>query len=262
MTAGISTASLFQRVLNEDALPLFHEWGVGEAEVFLTSFCEYEPRFAKELAARKGNVHINSVHVLNTQFEPQLYSAHPRVRADAFAYLEKTMRSARVLGANYYTFHGLARIKRTFSEDMQRTGAATARIAEFCAKFGVQLSFENVEWAFYNRPGIFRALKEFCPNLKGTLDVKQARISGFDYQDYLNEMCGSISHVHVSDLTAEGKMCLPGRGAFDFDRLFSRLRDAGFTGCVLLESYAKDYGDLGELKTAYEFLAEKAYRYS
>ena len=75
---GISTASLFLRKNNEEALPLLNEWGIPYAEVFLTSFSEYNPRFASALAAGKGEVRVHSVHVLNTQFEPQLYAEHPR----------------------------------------------------------------------------------------------------------------------------------------------------------------------------------------
>lgn len=262
MQAGISTASLFLRENNEEALPLLAEWGVGTAEVFLTSYCEYEPEFAQTLAARKKNVRIHSVHVLNTHFEPQLYAEHPRVKADAFSWLDKAMRSANLLGARYYTFHGIARLKRTFRENFARTGEITEEIFRFCAERGVTLAYENVEWAFYNRPGVFRELKARCPSLRGVLDLKQARITGYDYREYLDEMGGAISHVHASDIGEDGKMCLPGRGVFDFDELFSRLRDAGFNGSVLIENYKNDYGELKELKNAYEFLAEKAEKYS
>ena len=68
MQAGISTATLFLRRNNEDALALFSEWGVPVCEVFLTSFCEYEPSFARLCAEKKGAVKVHSVHVLNTQF--------------------------------------------------------------------------------------------------------------------------------------------------------------------------------------------------
>ena len=132
MRAGISTASLFLRLYNEDALPLFNEWGVGETEVFLTSFSEYEPTFAEQLAAKKGNLNVHSVHVLNTQFEPQLYGTHPRVVADANVWLKKAMASAKILGAKYYTFHGIARLKRTFKEDIPRVAARTQEIEEVC----------------------------------------------------------------------------------------------------------------------------------
>ncbi len=262
MTAGISTATFFGRLYNEDALPLIAEWGAGCAEVFLTSFSEYSRAFGRLLAERKGELAVHSVHVLNTQFEPQLYSDHPRVKEDAFSWLARAMEAARELGASHYTFHGLARLKRTFREDIPRTAAKTKEIAEFCARYGVTLAYENVEWAFCNRPEVFRALKREYPALRGVLDIKQARISGYDWREYLKAMEGSLSHVHVSDLASDGSLCLPGRGTFDFDELFSRLRDAGFEGPVILENYGNDYGSFGEVKAACEFLAEKAEKYS
>ena len=261
MRIGISTASLFLRRFNEDALALFREWNIPVTEVFLSSFSEYDPAFSTAmLAPRKGNVEVHSVHVINTQFEPQLYAVHPRVREDAFRLLGQTMESARILGAAHYTFHGIARLKRTYREDLYHVANETRKIAEFCAEYGVKLCYENVEWAFYNRPGIFAALKAECPELRGVLDIKQARISGYDYREYLADMAGSISHVHVSDFDGERNR-LPGKGCFDFDELFARLKDAGFDGPVLIENYAKDFEELSELRASYEFLAEKAAKY-
>ena len=262
MEAGISTATLFLRLNNEDALPLFDEWGVRTAEVFLTSFSEYSARFGALLATRKGKVHAKSVHVLNTQFEPQLYAEHPRVKEDAFWWLERAMSAAEAFGAERYTFHGIARLKRTFKENLPLVIKRTEEIAKVCARHKIALCYENVEWAFFNRPELFTELKRGCPSLLGVLDLKQARISGYDWREYLNVMAGSLSHVHASDITTDSTMCLPGRGVFDFDELFSRLRDAGFSGPVLIENYQRDYSGLDEVKASYEFLAEKAEKYS
>ena len=258
MKVGISTASLFLRKNNEEALPLFDAWGVPCAEVFLTSFCEYAPAFAHTLAAAKGGVEIHSVHVLNTQYEPQLYAEHPRVLEDANGWLREVLASANILGARNYTFHGIARLKRTFRENWQRFSAITAQIYETCRAAGVRLCYENVEWALYSRPGLFALLKKDCPDLGGVLDIKQARITGYDWREYLADMGESLATVHVSDVTAEGKMCLPGRGVFDFRELFARLRDVGFDGAVLIENYARDYRDPDELRRAFEYLADLA----
>ena len=62
MIAGVSTASLFMRENNEDALPLLNALGIEIAEVFLTSFSEYGEPFASILKERKGELKINSVH--------------------------------------------------------------------------------------------------------------------------------------------------------------------------------------------------------
>lgn len=258
MKIGISTASLFMRLYNEDAIALISEWGVQTAEVFYTSFSEYEPRFSETLQKRKGRLHVNSVHVLNTQFEPQLFSAHPRVRADAYGMLEKVMKSARILGAENYTFHGLARLKSTFQEDLKKSGEKLAKICDYCGQRGVRLCLENVEWALYNRPSVFKALKEYCPALGGVLDIKQAFISGYPYEEYLREMGDSLAYVHVSDYDENGKKCLAGKGTFDFDLLFKRLKDIGFDGAVIIENYNEDYKELKELKDSYEYLLEKA----
>ena len=256
---GVSTATFFLRLNNEDALPLLNEWGVETTEVFLTTFSEYDRSFAQTLLTAKGNLNVHSVHVLNTQFEPQLYSEHLRVQSDAYSWLKKVMISAKLLGAENYTFHGIARLKRTFRENVTRTADITEKIARFCAEYGVRLCYENVEWAYFNRPEIFQSLKS-CASLGGVLDIKQARLSGYDYKDYLKAMEGRLSHVHVSDFDGD-KMCLPGEGSFDFDTLFGRLRDSGFCGAVLIENYGKDYKDFGQVKRSYEFLKEKAEKY-
>lgn len=258
MEVGISTASLFMRLYNEDAVALINEWGVQTSEVFLTSFCEYEPSFAKTLLKKKGDLPVNSVHILNTQFEPQLFSLHPRVRADAYALLEKVTECACILGAKNYTFHGLARLKASFKEDLVKFGKGLKEISEFCKQRGVTLCLENVEWALYNRAGIFKELKKYCPELRSVLDIKQAQISGCPYGDYLDDMGESLSYVHASDFTDTGRKCLPGRGVFNFDELFKRLRGSGFDGAIIIENYQDDYRELKELKDSYEYLLEKA----
>ena len=144
---------------------------------------------------------------------------------------------------------------------MPRIAARTEEIAAFCARYGVKLAYENVEWAFYNRPGLFQALKQGCPNLCGVLDIKQARISEYDWREYLKDMQGSLTHVHVSDITEDGKMCLPGEGVFDFDELFRRLVDAGFDGPILIENYGGDYAEIIQLRRSWEYLAEKVEKY-
>ena len=264
MRVGVSTASLFLRYDNEDAVALLHRMGVELAEVFLTSFSEYRPEFATLLKARKGNVKVHSVHVLNTQIEPQLFNRHHRAKGDSFAILGEVMRSAQILGAEHYTFHGGARFKKASrdpkNDDLPRIGGCLQEIARFCAGYGVALCLENVEWSTYNRPGVFAALKDYVPTLKGVLDIKQARISGFGYQPYLEEMGDRIATVHLSDVREDGKMCLPGQGVFDFETLLKRLKDVGCDAPLLLEAYQNDYNDVEELQKSCEFLQEILYK--
>lgn len=217
MTTGVSTASLFMREMNEDALTVLDGLGVKSTEVFLTTFSEYSEEFARLLLSRRGGLNINSVHLLNTEFEPQLFSAHPRARKDAYSLLRGAMRSAHIFGAKAYTLHGITRLKKNSAPaDCGKLAADFEEIQSVCRAEGVEPCLENVHWALYNRPGIFSQIRARVPSLKGVLDVKQARLSGYPYPMYIKDMEGCISHVHISDVDERGKDLPPGEGRIRF----------------------------------------------
>ncbi len=56
MEIGISTASLFRRQFNEDALVTLNQLDARVCEVFLGTYSEYTEEFAKLLKERKGNL--------------------------------------------------------------------------------------------------------------------------------------------------------------------------------------------------------------
>lgn len=252
---GISTASLFKRCYNERSVELLNANAIPTAEVFLGTYCEYKAEFARLLNERRGGLDIHSVHTLNTHFEPQLFSASDRAYADACAIMEEVLASARALGARYYTFHGVARIKRgTDYTNYERIGGRYRVLTEKCEKYGVSLALENVEWAHCNHVGFYSGVKKYAPLLKATLDIKQARASGDGYEAFLKEMGRDIVTVHVSDVDQNGRLCLPGRGKFNFARLFDQLDGLGFDGKVLIEVYNENYADTEELFESYRYL--------
>lgn len=259
MQTGISTASLFGRMPTEDALKFLSDNKISCAEVFLESFCEYKKDFGQLLKSVKGELSVHSVHTLTTQFEPTLYSINERAKKDSFELLDQTMGVAELIGARYYTFHGGARFKKTpFKIDFERVGAITRDILECTKKHGVTLAYENVHWGYYNYIGFFKELRARVNGLKATFDIKQARQSGIDYGEYISEMAEDIVTVHLSDVNAEGKMCLPGFGITDFYDVYSRLLDVGFDGAVLIEAYQNDFKTYDELFRSVEYLNELA----
>ena len=256
---GISTASLFGRMYTENAVEFLSRNNVPYIEVFLESFCEYNKKYGKFLAKKKGNTAVHSVHTLTTQYESTLYSVNEKAQKDSFIYLETAMQAAGELSARYYTFHGLARYKKTpYNIDFDRCGKITEKINEICGKYGVTLAYENVHWAYYNYIGFFSELKKRVSGLKGTLDIKQARQSGIEYKDFIDEMKGDIVTVHISDIDKDGKMCLPGKGITDFKLLFNRLADVGFDGAILLEVYKDDYKTYEELFDSLNYVNDLA----
>ncbi|MBR6737539.1 MAG: sugar phosphate isomerase/epimerase [Clostridia bacterium] len=255
MEIGISTASLFKRQYNEDALITLNELDARVCEVFLGTYQEYTDDFAKLLKESKGNLNVHSIHTLNTHFEPQLFGANPRAVDDAYKIFGNCLNTAKLLGAKCYTLHGIARFKRNvLYNDYEKIGKQMLKAKDFAKTFGVELCLENVEWAYYNHVGFYTEIVKYCPDLKTCLDVKQARISGDSYKDYIKEMGSSIQTVHLSDVTESGAICLPGKGTFNFEELFKRLKDVNFKGNMLIEVYTNDYGEIVELKESVDYL--------
>lgn len=264
MQVGISTASLFVREPTENALEFLSKNGVATAEIFLESYCEYSDEFGDILKKVKGDMPVHSVHVLTTQYEPQLYSINERAKSDSFKLLDMAMSVGEKVGAKYYTFHGGARFKKTpFKINYDRVGKITQEIIDVCASHNITLAYENVHWGYYNYIGFFKEIKARTTGLKATLDIKQARQSGISYKDYIEEMGSDIVTVHLSDVGADGKMCLPGKGITDFYDVMSRIRDKGFDGAMLLEVYKDDYASYSELFSSLDYvknLAEKIFK--
>ncbi|MDE7082083.1 MAG: sugar phosphate isomerase/epimerase [Clostridia bacterium] len=256
MKIGISTASLCKRAETEDALSLLKELGAETCEVYLGTFYEYRPEFAKKFAERAAGVEVNSVHANPLNFEPQLFFRSRRDRGDGFYWLDQILRSAQIFGAKNYTFHGSLR-KGGEKDDFSYIAERLREVADFCARYGVNLCLENVRWGLYNRPSVFTELKQRCSQLSGVFDIKQARKSGYPYQMYIKDMAGAISQVHISDADENGKTCLPGQGGYDFKEVFARLKDAGFDGSVLIK--CENFQETDELKRAADFLKEVIY---
>lgn len=255
MKIGISTACLRKEYEIEDAFNLIKDLGAETCEVYLKTFYEYRPEFAKKYAERLSGVEVNSIHVAPNNFEPQLFYDKRRERGDGFYWLDQILRSAQLLGAKNYTFHGFAR-KGGERENLGDWAGHIWEISNFCARYGVKLCLENVRWCLYNRPSVFRELKNRCSDLLAVFDIKQARKSAYPYKMYLNDMSGAISHVHISDVDENGKTCLPSFGVYDFKEIFKSLKGAGFDGAVIIET--ENFKDISDIKRSMEFLKETA----
>ena len=240
MISGVSTASLFMREMNEDALTVLNDLGVRSTEIFLTTLSEYGEEFARLLASRKGSLQVNSVHLLNTQFEPQLFGGHPRAKADAFGILRGAMASAHIFGARYYTFHGITRLKKnSVPPDAGRVAASLSEISGVCAEYGVTLSLENVHWALYNRPGSFPR----SPRAFSRPSRRLRRKAGPPFLLSLSDVYPRHGRVHLARASfrcgRKGKRSVfPGAACSDFEECFRRLKEAGFDGAALIEVYA------------------------
>lgn len=262
MKIGISTASLFPRFTTEGALATIKSLGVELTEVFFSTFYEYRPEFSKSILPQIEGLEINSVHVNSTNYEPNFFNPERRVKGDGFYWLDQLARSAQLLKCKNYTFHGAHRLVGGGVDDFDSLGGYLRDATEFAARYGLSLCLENVSWCLYNRPGVFSQLKKRVPALKGVFDIKQARRSHYPYQAYIKDMSGCIAYAHFSDVDSNGKMCLPGKGLYDFADIIARMKGEGFDGNIIIEVYSGDYGEISDLKESVDYLSEIIYKLS
>lgn len=261
MKTGMSTACFFCRLLNEESVQKMAELGVRDMEIFFSAMSEYEKPFTSELRriAQGEGARIRSIHALCTQFEPQLYSTHPRQYEEALDMFERVTDAGAEVGAGIYVFHGPMNIKRakTFHVNYGFTGERTAILAERAKKKGIKLAWETVHWCWYAQPGFARELIRHTDsdNLYFTLDIKQAAQSGYGVMDYIDDMDGRLAHIHVCDYRKDPEKgiipCLPFEGEMDWIAMKEKLSQMDYQGLLMLEVYPGDYGSYDDLMANY-----------
>lgn len=265
MQIGISTASYFNRMPIEDAVRDIGAHGVPVAELFLNTFSEYEPDFVECLAQRleKAGVSAHSVHPMSTQFEPQLFSLHPRQRKDAFRIYERVLQAAKRLGARCYVMHGAATLGGAAKNlELERIAPIFCELNDMAEGYGVTLALENVSWCVFASPAFGLALRERTGDrMHYTLDIKQAVRSGYKPRDYIDAVGDRLVNVHLCDYSVreDGRFlwCMPGQGVCDFAAVAAALRAHGYTGPAFVEVYSDMYRTLDALFDSRAFCGEQ-----
>ena len=173
MKIGISTASLtgFE---TENALSLLKEVGAETAEVYLKTFYEYSPEFAKKYAERTAGVEVNSIRVNPQNFESQLFSESRRVRGDGYYWLDQVLRSAQLFGAKNYVFRCLAK-----TDD---SAERLIEVADFCARYGVNLCVEHTGCPQVSGGVVLKGIHAYLQDLQGT--IVAVRVSKADKKTF------------------------------------------------------------------------------
>lgn len=233
MKIGVTTGC-FLGLETEDALKRVAETGAQAAEIYLKTFYEYRPEFAKKYADGKGGVEICAVRVNAYNFEAQLLSPLRRVRGDGQYWLDQVMRSAQLFGAKNFIFRGINCAGEKL--DFDALSGYINGVIDFCGRYGAGVWLENSKFGLYDRPTCFREFKSRCPALSGVLDMSAALKSKAEIYEFIEDMSGSIACVRISDVDKKGDLCLPGEGKFDFKELFKRLKESGFDGFVIIDA--------------------------
>jgi len=259
MKIGLSSACFYPEVLTEDSIKLIKDIGFGTGEIFLNSNSEYEDEFIELLNEERlrHGFEIKSVHSFSSAFEPYLFELYDRRRKDMFKYFKKVCRAASMLGAKYYTFHGMRKfdldaINRKHVLDIYD------RLVYSAMEEGVVLAQENVSWCMSADTRFLELLREKCRYpVKYTLDIKQSFRAGVDVQSYLDVMGMDLVNLHINDRNEEQNCLLPGQGNVNYEELFSKLTDIGYKGDMIIEVYRDNFKKYDELAASKDFLARK-----
>ncbi len=256
MKLGISTASFFTKVPTESCFAALREMGVDLTEVFFSSYSELEKGFADALGERlTGGLTVHSVHALSNTFEGELFSPSNRVRDDAEAFFRKVCYAGNVLGAKYYTFHGPTNLKKSSAPvDVNAFAERLSYLADIAKTYGLYIAVENVHYCKFSTPELFRALFRACPSVCATVDVKHSLFAGYDPIKFVDAAEDKLVTLHVTDVTKDDETALPGKGRFNFEKLFREIDKRGLSPAVIIEAYARDFRLMDELKASYIYL--------
>ena len=251
MKIGAST-SCFYPLLTEKALDKVIDLGFKSCEIFFNSSCELDDAFTTEMKKRADSedVSILSVHPFSSFIENTCIFGEYERRYDDFIDLYKRQfHAAAVLGADIAVIHGaLAVQKRDIPEELYFE--RFAKLIEFGKAEGVRVCQENVvRFRSQSLDFLKRMRGVFGDDFNMVFDIKQAIRSGYDPFEIVEEMKDSIVHLHLSDNTSKCDCMPPGRGSFDFARLFKTMDSVGYSGGAVIEIYSKGY----DVETELEF---------
>ncbi len=254
MKIGISTASLYP-LETEKALTFLGEKGISVTEIFFNSPTELSDNFISELNAIKQHygIDIVSIHPCGSLIEPYLlFSEYKRRFYDGFEMYKRYYEVAQKLGAKTVVIHGDS-LKGHIP--MNEYCERLVMMNNEAKKYNCSISQENVNKYRGATPKNICEIKRLTNGeIKFIFDIKQSIRDGCGVDAMYSAMKGNIVNVHYSDHSQKGDCLLPGKGDFDFEAFFNRLKHDEFNGACLLEVYSNAYKDVEELVKTYRIV--------
>lgn len=243
MNIGAST-SCFYPLETEKALGKIIDLGFKKTEIFFNTVSELEVPFVRNMKkqADDAGVQVLSVHPFSSNIENNCIFGEYQRRYDDFIDLYRQhCHAAAILGAKTVVIHGAyAKLKRDIPEEHYFNRFAS--LIEIGKQEGVTVCQENVVRFRSQSIDFLKRMKNYLgDDFHLVFDIKQSIRSGYDPFIFADEMKNDIVHVHLSDNNSQADCMPPGRGSFDFKRLFSILDGAGYSGDYVIEIYSRGY---------------------
>lgn len=254
MEVGISSSCFYPEKI-EACLKNVGRLGARTAELFVNCPSEMEPPIINEIKCIREyyGIDIRSLHPCTSAFETfMFFTGYERRRSDSVEFYKRYFNAANELGAKIVVFHGgltVSRIDPRFYAESYSVLHSAAR------EQGIFLAHENVREHHCCHPDFMKKLADnIGEDFRIVLDIKQCRRSGEDEFEFIRLFGDKIAQVHLSDFDAKRDCIAPGCGQYDFRRLFTALKNAGYNESALIELYRNGFGKPEELGTSLEYL--------
>ena len=254
MDIGVST-SCFYPLETEKSLEEIGKLDIHTAEVFFNAYEELGTKYLEEFNSIRNHYGINivSVHPFTAPAESSFFfSSYKRRFYEMVEFYKHYMLAANEIGAKIVVIHG-SRLPCEVSDE--EYCERFAYLADEGRKQGITVAQENIFSSCSHDPAFLRKMKNYMgDDFKMVFDVKQMKKSGYELNDFLPEFSDSVVHVHISDNDTRRNCLPPGKGNFEFEKLFGELKKVGYDGSFIIELYRTNYGEYSELKECYNFL--------
>ena len=259
MQIGAST-SCFYPLETEKALGKVIELGYKKTEIFFNTSSELEVPFVKEMRAQADDngVKVLSVHPFSSAIENTcVFGEYERRYKDFVGLYQQHFHAAALLGAKYVVIHGALDKRKIYLPD-EFYFERFQSLVELGKSEGVVVCQENVNRFKSQHIDFMERMSEALgSDFNMVFDIKQAIRAGYDPFEFAEAMKDKIVHVHLSDNLLPEQDCIaPGRGNFDFKRLFALFSDAGYKGDYIIEIYSKGCDVKEELTFSKRFFEE------
>lgn len=240
MNIGISTATFYPEE-TDDIIDKIGDLGFKHIEIFVNTESEYERGYAQKLKEKIEyyGIEVVSVHPYTSLLEGiYFFSDYTKRTNDAYKIYEKYFEYARFMGAKYFTFHGERTFLASFDDKkITRDIETYNNLANLANSKGIFLAQENVVGHYSEKIEFLENLYKKVPNIRFTLDIKQARRAKKDPFSYLDIMGDKLCNIHTNDFTKESDCVLPGMGIFNYEKFKNELEKRNYNGDLLIEVY-------------------------
>lgn len=262
MNIGAST-SCFYPLETEKALSEVIALGFNKAEIFFNTSSELKPDFVKILRtnADENGLKVLSVHPFSSAIENTcIFGEYPRRFDDFIGLYRAHCHAAALLGAKVVVIHGARDVRKIPLPD-EMYFERFRYLVNIGKEEGVTVCQENVHLFKSQHIAFMKRMRDALgSDFHMVFDVKQSIRAGYDPFEFLDEMKNEIVHVHLSDNNLPEADCLPpGKGNFDFARLFKTLSEADYKGDYVIEIYSKGLDVKQELALSKKFFDNEEY---